>query len=77
MKVLFCYVLIYLVEALILWLYCNDLFIPKHSGRQTVLFLSGLYCLLFLLSLLDIYPLNAAAFLAVNFMFLSVCYDMK
>lgn len=77
MEVLFCYVIIYLVEAFILWLYCNDLFIPKYTVRQTVLCLSALYSMLFCLSMLNIYALNAAAFLLTTFIFIYFLYNSK
>ncbi len=77
MEVLFCYVIIYLVEAFILWLYCNDLFIPKYTVRQTVFCLSALYSMLFCLSMLNIYALNAAAFLLTTFIFIYFLYDTK
>lgn len=77
MKILLCYVIIYLVEALILWLYCNDLFIPKYTVRRTALTLFVLYSLLFGLSMLNIYPLNAVAFLVASFLFIYFLYDTK
>ena len=77
MEILLCYIIIYLVEALILWLYCNDLFTPRYTARRTALSLFVLYSILFLLSLQDIYQLNAAAFLAANFIFLYFFYDTK
>ena len=77
MKILLCYVIIYLVEALILWLYCNDLFIPRYTVRRTALTLFVLYSLLFGLSMLNIYPLNAVAFLVASFLFIYFLYDTK
>lgn len=77
MEILLCYAIIYLVEALILWLYCNDLFAPRYTARKTALSLFVLYSLLFFLSLLDIYQLNAVAFLAVNYIFLHIFYNAK
>lgn len=70
-----CYVIVYFVEALILWLYCNDLFTAKYSDRRTGLALSASYSLLFFLSLLDLYWLNGASFLIVNFLFICFFYD--
>lgn len=70
-----CYVIIYFVEALILWLYCSDLFTAKYSLRRTILLLSASYSLLFFLSLLDLYWLNGIAFLIVNFLLIFLFYD--
>ncbi len=36
MEVLLCYVVIYLIEALIFWLYCNDLFVSRYTVRRTL-----------------------------------------
>lgn len=77
MEVLLCYVIIYFVEALILWLYCNDLFTSKYSLRRTFLALFSLYGVLFSLSLLNFYPLNAFIFLIVNIIFIYFFYDSK
>lgn len=77
MEILLCYIFIYFVEALILWLYCNDLFIQKYSVRRTALSLFILYSLLFCLSMLNIYPLNAVAFLIACFLFIYFLYDTK
>lgn len=74
MEVIVCYIVIYFVEALIIWLYCNDLFTAKYSDRRTGLALSASYSLLFFLSLLDLYWLNGAAFLIVNFLFIFFFY---
>lgn len=77
MEILLCYVIIYLIEALILWLYCNDLFIPKRTIRQTIVSLFALYGLLFFLSLFDNYILNSSAFLIANFIFIYLFYHVK
>ena len=77
MEVLFCYVIIYLVEAFILWLYCNDLFIAKYSTRQTIISLLIFYSLLFILTRFDSYLLNSFAFFMVNLLFISLFYTIK
>lgn len=77
MKVLLCYIIIYLVEALILWLYCNDLFLPRYTARKTILSLFALYSLLFFLSQFDFYLLNSSAFLFINFIFAYSFYNTK
>ncbi len=77
MEVLFCYVIIYLVEAFILWLYCNDLFTAKYSFRRTATALFILYGLMFLLSLLKWYWINGSVFLIVNFIFIYFFYNIN
>ena len=75
MEILLCYAIIYLVEALILWLYCNDLFTARYSLRRTAITLSILYSLMFFLSLFNLNWINGAAFLIVNFIFIYFFYD--
>lgn len=77
MEVIVCYIVIYFVEALIIWLYCNDLFTAKYSVRRTFAALSLCYSLLFFLSLLNLYWLNALAVLIANFIFIYFMYDSQ
>lgn len=77
MEILLCYIIVYLIEALILWLYCSDLFNSKHTIRQTIVSLFALYGLLFFLSLFDNYILNSSAFLFANFIFIYLFYHVK
>lgn len=77
MEVLLCYIIAYLIEAFILWLYCSDLFIPKYNFRITSISLFLLYSLLFALCQFDIYMLNASAFLFVNYLFIRSFYKVS
>lgn len=77
MEVLLCYIIIYVIEAVILWLYCNDLFHPRYSVSRTISILSTLYGMMFGLSFLNIFPLNGFAFLLSNFIIIYFCYDTK
>lgn len=77
MKVTFCYVITYIIEALILWQYCSRLFYPKHSKHIKALLLAGLYSLLFFIVLLQLAWLNIVAFLIVNFIYIWVIYQVK
>lgn len=77
MEILLCYVVIYLFEAFILWLYSNDLFHPRYSVFRTISVLSILYGVIFVLSFLNIFPLNGIAFLLSNFIIIYFCYDTK
>lgn len=77
MDIIFCYIIIYLVEALILWQYSSNLFIPKYSKYITCISLSIFYSILFLISLLDLFWLNAISFSLINFLFIFIFYDVK
>lgn len=77
MKILLCYIVIYLIEALILWLYCNDLFIAKYSIHKTIISLLAFYSLLFILSRFDNYLLSSSSFFLVNFLFIYLFYHVK
>lgn len=77
MEVLLCYVIAYLIEAFILWLYCSDLFIPKYNFRITSISLFLLYSLLFALSQFDSYLLNSSAFFVINLLFIYLFYTVK
>lgn len=77
MNIIFCYIIIYLVEALILWQYTSNLFIPKYSKYVTCISLSIFYSILFLISLLDLFWLNTVSFSLINFIFISIFYDVK
>ena len=77
MEVLLCYIVIYLIEALILWLYCNDLFVARYNVRKTLVSLFALYSLLLVLSIFDNYLLNSSAFLFANFVFIYLFYHVN
>lgn len=66
-----CYLFVSFAEAAILWQYTSTLFILKHSVKDRIAVLSGTYFLLFIVSLFNYSGLNAALFLAANFIFLS------
>lgn len=77
MDIIFCYVVIYLAEALILWQYSANLFIPKYSKCLTCISLLIFYSVLFCISLLDLFWLNAISFFLINFIFILILYNVK
>lgn len=66
MKVVLCYFIAYVIEALILNQYCAAFFTPKRSFRTQAGLLSVLYFVLFGISFLENFSLNTAAFLLLN-----------
>lgn len=68
--------LCYLVEAIIMEQYASSMFAEKHSSRQRLSLLGGLYLAIFLPSLFEILWLNILLFLLVNFLFLLTQYKL-
>lgn len=77
MNMIFCHIIVYTAEALILLQYSSNLFILKYSRHLTYIFLMLLYSLLFFIFLLDLFWLNAVAFPIINFIFIFLFYDVK
>lgn len=59
----------FFIEAIIIWQYSSRLFLPKHSAKTRVLFLSALYFALFFFSMFHNTLLNTLLFLAANMFF--------
>lgn len=66
-----------LMEAVILWLYSSNLFVPVHSNKRKFLLISVFYTLLFLISLLQAFQLNISAYFVVNTIFLLLQFKVK
>lgn len=77
MNMIFCHIIVYLIEALILWQYSSSLFHIKYTKRLTYISLLFLYSLLLLIYFLNIFWLNAIAFLLFNFIFIFFFYNIK
>lgn len=69
------YLIVFFIEALILWQYCSNLFHAKFSSAITGASLLILYGTLFFTSFLNIYWLNTIAFLLANFIFIFLLYE--
>lgn len=59
----------FFIEAIIIWQYSSQLFLPKHSAKTRVLFLSALYFILFFFSMFHNTLLNTLLFLVSNMFF--------
>lgn len=59
-----------LVEAIVLWQYTSNLFIPSYSNRQKLFLLIRLYTLLFLFSLLRITWFNIMLYFIVSVIYI-------
>ena len=71
------YIIIYILEAFILWQYCSNLFYSKYQKRTEGILLVIFYVPLFLVSLLKIFWLNMIAFIIINFILFLVLYQIK
>lgn len=69
--------LIFLIEAVIMWLYTSNLFIPTHSSRIRLILLCVFYIILFLFSLFKQTWLNIAAYFIINAIFLCTQFKLK
>lgn len=71
------YLLVYFLEALIMWQYASRLFYSKRKKWVEGLIISGGYIVLFILSRLDIYFINGIAFWIVNTLMLYYLFDIN
>ena len=69
-----CYLLAYLAEALIFWLYAEGIFGSRLKTAKVLTITFGTYLLLFACSLLNITALNTLSFLVGNALLLLFCY---
>lgn len=67
----------FVIEAIILWQYTSRLFTPPYSPKVELVWLSILYTLLFLISLLGITGLNTFSYFLINALFLSSQYHVQ
>lgn len=67
----------FFIEAIIIWQYTSNLFVPSHSLQMRLTLLGVLYTALFLLSLFRNTGLNIAAYFLVNIAFLFTQYKVK
>lgn len=66
-----------LMEAVILWQYSSNLFVPIRSNKRKFFLISVFYTLLFFLSLLQAFQLNLIAYFIANILFLILQFKVK
>ncbi len=77
MAITISYMVVYIIEALILWQYCSGLFSKIYSERvEGICFLSS-YTLLYLISFFEIFWINLISFTIINFIIIFILYDIK
>lgn len=67
----------FFIEAIIIWQYTANLFIPKRSVSSNLLCLSTIYFALFLFALFRQTWLNAALFWGANFLFIFIQFKVR
>lgn len=77
MKVSFFYILIYVIEATIIFLYTINMFTPKRNKWCNIIILFITYAGLFTLSISKNYALNISAFVLANFIYIFGIYQTK
>ncbi len=77
MNIIICYILIYLVEAYILFNYCSKIFYSKHRSSIEIATICIGYSLLFAISFVTSFWLNMLSFWTINLIIILVLYDMK
>lgn len=77
MSIRVCYIIIYILEACILWQYCRNLFPSKHSRQREAVTLFFCYSILYIGSLFESFWINFFMFFVINFIFISLTYHIK
>ena len=74
MEEIICYAILYLVEAVIAWLYFEYLFERKHNVYVTLSMFLGGYVLCFLIYEFNITWANTISFFVINLILAAICY---
>lgn len=77
MAVTICYIIIYILEACILWQYCKNLFSSKYTIQREIPALLFSYSILFFCSLYENFWINFFMFLIINFLYIFFMYYLK
>lgn len=77
MEEIICYAVLYLVEALIAWLYFEYLFERKYNVYVTILAFIAAYFLCYLLFNLNVTWVNTASICTANFILAFFCYNCR
>lgn len=72
-----CYIIIYILEACIIWQYCQNLFPSKYPKQREVIVLFFCYSIIYIAFLFENIWINFLIFLLMNFIFLLLIYHLK
>lgn len=74
MKIILCYFIAFIIEALIMKQYCSALFVSKYSKIIQWFSVFTLYAVLFGVSFFESFIINTVAFLSINFIYIFFFY---
>lgn len=77
METIVIYILVYTIEALILWWYASNLFHSKYSKLIEFISIFSGYCFLFLISFWESFGINSVIFSLFNFFIFLALYNAK
>ncbi len=77
MEITISYMIVYIIEALILWQYCSCLFSRIYSVKYESICLFAAYTVLYLISFSEIFWINLISFTVINFIIIIILYDVK
>lgn len=77
LEIIICYMVIYIIEALILWQYCSNIFISKYRATTECAFAILIYIIPFFAVFLNNTWLNCLLFLLANFIYILACYKTQ
>lgn len=77
MEIIICYIIIYLIEAFILWHYCSNMFYSKHTKFIECLIIAPLYLSMVPLVLHGNIFFNIFSFLIINFIYIFLLFETK
>lgn len=77
MEITIVYMVIYIIEAFILWQYCSNLFDSRYSKKTECALLIASYVIPFFVSFLENIWINTIAFTIVNFAMMLYLYHIK
>lgn len=77
MQVNLCYLFVYILEALIFYYYCSNLFEQRRTKKQIFLTIGFAYFIEYLMSLFYQSIINASLFVVFNFLMLIILYKNK
>lgn len=77
MEITISYMIVYFIEALILWQYCTCLFSRIYPIKIEGIGLFSAYAVLYLISFFEIFWINLIAFTLINLIVIIILYDVK
>ena len=77
LEIIICYLLIYIIEALILWQYCSNIFSAKYSSFINSFFALLAYIIPFIVVFSENFWLNTVLFCIANFVYIYLIYEAR